>query len=162
MTVSTPPNASIRSLPGNAVKLSSPGVPMTGAAGLSTLLTLILTTSVSLSGPPLPLLPWSFVVIVSVSVPKKSWLGAYTTLPAAPSAALICATDPVSVTVSVPLPTISTPPSAPTVKVPCATESDVVIAAAPASGSETARPAIASLWLASTSACPARCSPGRR
>ena len=49
-----------------------------------------------------------------------------------------------------PLPATSTPPSAPTIKVPCATDSVVVIAAAPASGSETARPAIARLWPAST------------
>ena len=73
--VSMPPSASIRSLPGSAVKLSSPGVPMTGASGID-VLTLIVTTSVSVSGPPLPLLPLSFVVIVSVSEPKKSCAGA--------------------------------------------------------------------------------------
>ena len=56
----------MRSLPGSAVKLSSPGVP------IRWVLRWIVTWSVSVSGPPVPVLPSSLVVIVSVSLPKKS------------------------------------------------------------------------------------------
>ena len=70
-----PPNASKLELPSGAVKLSSPGVPCGGACGIG-FATTILTSSVSVNVPPVPVLPLSLVVTVSVSLPTKSCVGA--------------------------------------------------------------------------------------
>ena len=143
--VSLPPSASMRALPGSTVKLSSSGVPV------SQVLTWMVAWSLSTSAPPEPVLPPSSVVSVSVSSPKKSSAPRYTTLPAAASSALICASVPESVTLPPPLPSTVAPPTAATVSVPCATDSVVVNVAELASTSVIASPPSAASVFASTS-----------
>ena len=64
--VSVPPAASMRSLPGSAVKLSSPGVPVSQGIDVDRHLIGVGERAAE------PALPPSLVGIVSVSVPKKS------------------------------------------------------------------------------------------
>src|SRR5215468_5795452 len=75
------------------------GRVLTGAS--FTELTVMVTESVSLSGPPEPVLPWSLVVMVRLAAPLKLAVG-WNTRPL--RAVLMLASVPVTVTVAVPLP----------------------------------------------------------
>src|SRR5215813_5260477 len=99
-------------LPLATEKVSVPSSFMVWAAGTlftgasSTALTVMATGSVSLSGPPEPVLPWSLVVTVRLAAPLKLAVG-WNTRPF--SAVLMLPRLPVTVTVPVPLPLTVSP-----------------------------------------------------
>ena len=118
------------------------------------------TESVSESGPPVPLLPWSFVVIVTLAVPLKPKFGVKL-IPL--SAALILAMVPVKVIVAsaVPSPTVKARPLVPlSVNVPFVAVSVTWMALVPASTSETAIRLPPPLENVSGVFCAVLCEPG--
>ena len=104
-------------------------------------MTVIVAVSVSVSAPPLPVLPPSFVVIVSVTLPGDTDANRGAEVA---RKLLIALTEPVNVMEPVPLPETVTPPAATAVSVPLDTESVVDTTALPASASAIARPVRAS------------------
>ena len=101
----------------------------------------IVLTSVSLSGPGVPVLPPSLVNIVNVTIPLKSAAGTKTGAPAPLKYVLISANDPDRPKVEEPLVVTATPPPATAVKVPLPlTDSVTLMMPLPASTSATEIP----------------------
>ncbi len=99
--------------------------------GLSTVMATVL---VAVSGPPLPVLPWSLMSILSVAAPLKAAVGANDT----PFKAVFCAAiGPVEVTSAVPLPVTTRPAVVESVAVPLVEVSVTTTLALPASTSAT-------------------------
>ena len=99
----------------------------------------IVRVSMSVSAPPVPVLPPSSVVMVKVTAPLASGAGVNTGAEA-PRNVLMLANVPVSVSVPVLEPLTITPPPLTAVSLPEPTSSVTVIEPAAASTSDTDRP----------------------